>query len=151
MSGRVERGTEKYMVKIDPKKLASFVKAQGLPAFSKKAAPPAQAESEEEDGEEEETEEEDEGEEEIDVDEIAEQIENGDGDEELLKLAKTVDLENNPPAWVEDEDVWDRAKEAVLGTATPSEKTVSKSKYDEPWGVIAHVYQKLGGRLKASE
>ena len=85
------------------------------------------------------------------IDEIAEQIENGEGDEELLKLAKTVDLENNPPAWVEDEDIWDRAKEAVLGTATPSEKTVSKSKYDEPWGVIAHVYQKLGGGLKASE
>ena len=42
----------------------------------------------------------------------------------------------NPPSWVDDEASWERAKEIV------------KKKwgdYDEPWAVVAHVYNNMTG------
>lgn len=45
----------------------------------------------------------------------------------------------NPPSWVADEKIWERAKKAV-------EKTYGtvKGKY----GVVVHVYRKMGGKEK---
>lgn len=42
----------------------------------------------------------------------------------------------NPPSWVDDEAAWERAKKAV-------EKNWGD--YDEPWAVVAHVYQNMTG------
>lgn len=42
----------------------------------------------------------------------------------------------NPPAWVTDESAWERAKDAVKKKWTD---------YDEPWAVVAHVYQNMTG------
>jgi len=41
---------------------------------------------------------------------------------------------DNPPAWVEDEAAWGKAKAAV-------EKNWGS--YDEPWAVVAHVYDNM--------
>jgi hypothetical protein len=45
----------------------------------------------------------------------------------------------NPPSWVENKAIWTRAK-----------KEVKKhwKKYEEPYGVIAHVYRSMGGKTK---
>jgi hypothetical protein len=42
----------------------------------------------------------------------------------------------NPPSWVDDEGAWERAKEAVKK---------NWGNYDEPWAVVAHVYQNMTG------
>ena len=44
---------------------------------------------------------------------------------------------DNPPAWVRDENVWERAKERVRP---------HWHEYREPWAVVAHVYEQMGGR-----
>jgi hypothetical protein len=44
---------------------------------------------------------------------------------------------DNPPAWVRDEDVWEHAKERVRP---------HWHEYREPWAVVAHVYEQMGGR-----
>ena len=45
---------------------------------------------------------------------------------------------DNPPTWVRDEDVWERAKERVHP---------HWHEYRQPWAVVAHVYEQMGGRL----
>ena len=45
----------------------------------------------------------------------------------------------NPPEWVEDEDIWEKAKKAV----EPHE-----DQYDNKWAVVAHVYEAMGGSVK---
>lgn len=79
----------------------------------------------------------------IDVDEIADKIEMGEGDEELTELMDGYDPEEdgNPPSWVADEDVWAKAKEQV-------DPEGEGDKYDDPWAVVAHVYDKMGGTRK---
>jgi hypothetical protein len=46
---------------------------------------------------------------------------------------------DNPPAWVADEDTWDRAKAAVKRYW---------DEYDEPYAVVAYVYENMGGDVK---
>lgn len=43
------------------------------------------------------------------------------------------------PTWVEDEAIWEDAKAAVVP---------HWNEYDEPWAVVATVYQQMGGRVK---
>lgn len=43
---------------------------------------------------------------------------------------------DNPPAWVKSEAIWDRAKAAV---------EPNWASYSEPWAVVAHVYEQMGG------
>ena len=43
----------------------------------------------------------------------------------------------NPPTWVADEPVWERAKQRVRA---------HWHEYREPWAVVAHVYEQMGGR-----
>jgi hypothetical protein len=43
---------------------------------------------------------------------------------------------DNPPAWVDDEGAWERAKAAV---------EPSWDSYDEPWAVVAFVYSNMKG------
>jgi len=45
----------------------------------------------------------------------------------------------NPPSWVGSEATWERAKKAVQS---------KWSDYDEPWAVVASVYQNMGGAVK---
>lgn len=80
----------------------------------------------------------------VDVHEIAEQIDRGDGDEQLMQLTDGYDPEQdgNPPAWVEDEDIWEKAKKAV----EPNEDS-----YDNKWAVIAHVYKEMGGEVNGGD
>lgn len=49
------------------------------------------------------------------------------------------DKTHNPPGAVGSEKTWDRAKKAV--------KKYWKG-YDEPWAVVMHVYQNMGGKSK---
>ena len=46
---------------------------------------------------------------------------------------------DNPPQWVANEALWERAKKAV-------EKYWSN--YDEPYAVVTHVYENMGGTFR---
>lgn len=49
------------------------------------------------------------------------------------------DKSHNPPGAIASEKTWDKAKKAV--------KKYWK-KYDEPWAVVYHVYENMGGKPK---
>jgi len=72
---------------------------------------------------------------------VAEDVEAGEVDPELMQLMASFDPANNPPEWVADEDTWERAKEAV----DPEGKGAA---YDNPWAVVAHTYKAMGGSTK---
>lgn len=72
------------------------------------------------------------------LDEIGERVQNGEGDKRLMKLARGVTEENNPPNWALDESLWEKAKAAVEDRW---------DEYDEPYAVVAHVYQQMGGEI----
>jgi len=74
--------------------------------------------------------------EDVDVQAIGERVQNGKGDKRLMRLAQDVDEESNPPASITDEDIWERAKEAV---------EPHWDEYDEPYAVAMHVYEAMGG------
>jgi hypothetical protein len=44
-----------------------------------------------------------------------------------------------PISWVADDSTWQKAKKAVMK---------HKADYDEPYAVVAHVYQQMGGKVK---
>jgi hypothetical protein len=125
---------------MNPKKLQAFVEKEKAPPFARKKGrmPPEKDDEGGNPGKSKKKDDED-----IDVDAIAKQIEDGDGDEELMDLVKDYDpeVDGNPAAWVADEDVWDRAKKAV-------DPEGEGAKYDQPWAVVAHVYEKMGGKRK---
>lgn len=73
------------------------------------------------------------------VDEAAEKVSSGNGDKKLMELAKDVTEENNPPEWVASEAIWERAKKAV---------EPKWDDYDQPYAVVAHVYESMGGKIK---
>ena len=83
------------------------------------------------------------------IEEIAELVENGEGEPELYELAEELAEEiedlgeeaENPPAWAANPDLWNEAEKAV-------EPAGKGSKYSEPYAVVAHVYKKLGGAVK---
>lgn len=84
-----------------------------------------------------------EDEEDVDVDAIGQQVEDGEWpDKGLMERAKSVDEEHNPPSWALDEDIWEKAKDAVED---------NWDSYDEPYAVVAAVYQKMGGKIEAAE
>ena len=49
-------------------------------------------------------------------------------------------IRDNPPSWVADEALWERAKLAVRPYW---------DNYSEPWAVVASVYEQMGGRRAA--
>jgi len=130
---------------MDVKKLKDFAASQPkknpfppkMKGYGKKGmhAPIVPKEAAEDDGE---------GDKDVDVDAIAAQVENGQGDKKLMKLTKKYDPEKmgNPPSWIdpEDEDIWEKAKKAV-GSEEDSD-------YDNYWAVVGHVYQSMGGSIK---
>lgn len=75
----------------------------------------------------------------IDVHEIGERVQNGDGDEHLMELSADVDEDHNPPASITDEETWNKAKKAV---------EPYWDNYDEPYAVVMHVYEAMGGEFK---
>lgn len=65
-----------------------------------------------------------------------------DREKRLGQEAKTAFSEGrNPAAWVADEDLWEKAKEVV------DPEGVGEEKYEDPWAVVVHVYQQMGGRI----
>jgi len=52
------------------------------------------------------------------------------------KDPKNADRDDNPPSFIDDEDTWERAKEAVMP---------HWDEYDEPYAVVMHVYKLMGG------
>lgn len=108
------------MPKLNPKKLASFVKSHGKPPFVsvKKSK--------------------------VDVEEIRQKIKDGEGDEEILGLVDGYDpeTEGNPPSWIDpdDEPTWEKAKEAV--------GPEGESEAEDYWAVVTHVFKKMGGTVK---
>lgn len=77
----------------------------------------------------------------VDVQEIAEKVEHGDGEDQLMDLTAGYDPEQDgdPPDFVEDEDKWNKAKKLV----EPHEDDMQNK-----WAVVAHVYKELGGTVK---
>src|SRR5260221_10462284 len=57
--------------------------------------------------------------------------------EDLPGWGHTFPHPENPPAWVRDEQVWERAKDRVR---------LHWHEYRAPWAVVAHVYEQMGGR-----
>lgn len=47
--------------------------------------------------------------------------------------------DGNPPSWIADEATWEKAKKAV---------EPRWAEYDEPYAVVAHVYESMGGKTK---
>ena len=82
------------------------------------------------------------------IEEIAEMIDEGNGDAQLMELSDELadDIEEfgdeaeNPPAWAASPDIWDKAEKAV----DPEGKG---SKYKDPYAVVSHVYKKMGGTV----
>lgn len=56
--------------------------------------------------------------------------------------SKDFNRKDNPASWVGDEDIWEKAKAAV---------EPDWDKYDEPYAVVASVYQKMGGTIKSKD
>jgi predicted RNA-binding Zn-ribbon protein involved in translation (DUF1610 family) len=54
-------------------------------------------------------------------------------------IEATIEEEGNPPKWVKNPAIWEKAKEAV---------EPYRDKYDEPYAVISWLYQRLGGKIK---
>lgn len=142
---------------IDPKKLLALVQREN--GVKPMAAPPMEGDEliEDELAEPEEGEAGGEGEGEAEgasaiseeeLEEIVEMIEAGEGDPMLMQLAAELAAEidefgeeaEQPPAWAVDPAIWDEAEKAV----DPEGKG---SKYTEPYAVVAHVYQRLGGTV----
>jgi hypothetical protein len=61
------------------------------------------------------------------------------GEAEIMAAIKDYDPEKdgNPPVWAANTDIWQQACRAI-----------DPDKYDDPWAVIAHVYDRLGGGIK---
>jgi hypothetical protein len=88
------------------------------------------------------------------VEKVGQQVEDGKTNGKLVRLMgvyeqASEDDEEGPeasgeaPAWAEDGDTWTRAKTAV----DPDGE--GESKWEEPWLVVAHVYERMGGTITA--
>jgi hypothetical protein len=75
----------------------------------------------------------------VDVEAIGQRVQSGNGDGRLMKLAKGITEETNPPDSITDEDTWEKAKNAV---------EPKWDEYDEPYAVVMHVYEQMGGGFK---
>jgi hypothetical protein len=60
----------------------------------------------------------------------------GDG-VDLAGWGHTFPHSKNPPEWVTNGEIWERAKQRVRPYW---------HEYHEPWAVVAHVYEQMGGR-----
>lgn len=56
--------------------------------------------------------------------------------DQLRSWGKHRDVAGNPPAWVEDEAAWERAKEQIKP---------KWDDYEEPWAVVVHIYKQMTG------
>lgn len=56
-----------------------------------------------------------------------------------MKQSRELERPDNPASWVGDEGTWEKAKAAVKPRW---------DEYDEPYAVVAHVYEKMGGTYK---
>ncbi|HVW28893.1 MAG TPA: hypothetical protein VG963_04015 [Polyangiaceae bacterium] len=73
----------------------------------------------------------------VELDHTHDTMRPGAGGIDLSAWGHTYPHPDNPPAWVRDEDVWEHAKERVRP---------HWHEYREPWAVVAHVYEQMGGR-----
>lgn len=128
------------MASVDPKKLKAFIARDSKRPFEKNGRVKTDVEEEEE-GDDEKSDEDDEedDEDEVDAEEIGRQVQAGNGDKHLMKLSKGITDETNPPASITDESIWEKAKEAVKPRW---------DEYEEPYAVVMHVYEKMGGGFK---
>ncbi|MEE9592237.1 MAG: hypothetical protein V3W28_01500 [Thermoplasmata archaeon] len=137
------------MAGIDPKKLLAFVARESGTAPLPAPGPEEGELAEEEMYDEEEEElEEGPGITDEEIEEIAEMIEAGEGEPDLMDLAHELAEEiedlgpeaEQPPKWAANPAIWEKAEKAV----DPEGKG---AKYREPWGVVVHVYRKMGGAV----
>lgn len=84
-----------------------------------------------------------EGAEEFMVKEAAEEVDEG-GDDEIMELMEDYD-EGDNPAWAKDHGIWKKALKAVQPEGKGSDK------FDNPYAVVAHVYKKMGGRIRTGK
>lgn len=81
----------------------------------------------------------------VDVHEIAERVQDGDGDEDVKDTVADYDPEQDgdPPDWVSDEGKWNKAKNLV---------EPFKDQYGaDEWVIVANVYKELGGEFTADD
>ncbi len=69
--------------------------------------------------------------------ELADEIEQGEGEEELWALMEDYDPLDGAPRWVGDAELWDGATELTTEVREPDEPTF--------WVVVAHVYDAMSG------
>ena len=125
------------MSQIPPRKMKALLKRDARPQ-TKKDAPPVEDDDED-------TDEADDPAEDSLADIVAEcgdRVEAGDQDPVLHHLMADFDPAHNPPAWVENEAIWERAKKAVDPEGKGAEK------WNDVWGVVAAVYSRMGGSVK---
>ena len=129
---------------LDPSKLAAFAKNEVAEGHDEEEMAEVEKALLDEDDEESDEEDEEEIDDSVLVAEVVAEMEETGGDDEILDLVMGYDpeLDGNPPAWVEDEDLWERAKAAVNPEA-------EDAPYSDPWAVVAHVYKKMSGGIKA--
>lgn len=140
------------MAAVDPKKLKALVKRDSKAPFAKGGKVKAHVEEDDDEDleededeanpgpdDEEDEEDEDDEDSEVDVDAIGQRVQDGKGDKRLMKLSKGITDETNPPASITDEGIWEKAKAAV---------EPKWDDYDEPYAVVMHVYEKMGGGFK---
>ena len=122
---------------LDPKKLAAFAKEEVAEGHDED-----EMEALVEGAEADEDEEEEEVDDAILVEQAIAEMEETGGDEEIILVVADYDpeLDGNPPTWVEEEDLWERAKTAVDPENSPLENV---------WAVVATVYKKMGGSFKS--
>ena len=51
-----------------------------------------------------------------------------------------VEFDRNPPNWVEDEGLWDQAKQDAAESRDESDPIF--------WGLVTHIYKQAGGRVR---
>lgn len=139
---------------VDPKKLMALVQRENaVKPFQDEGGAPAEEAEETLEGEGEEEEEEEIIElSEQEIEAIAQMIEDGEGEPDLMELAdqlveemeaaeeeEGVEIEG-PPAWAAAPAIWAAAEKSV----DPEGKG---SKYTEPYAVLVHVYKRMGGSI----
>jgi hypothetical protein len=75
------------------------------------------------------------------VEEEAKRVESGNVDQELMDQMADFDPMDNPPEWAAQPDIWTKAEDAV-------DPEGAGAQYDEPYAVVAHVYKRMGGKIR---
>lgn len=75
--------------------------------------------------------------------EISDQLNDGEGDDELIALVDEYDPADGIPAWVADEELWDGAQDVASDVVQPTDPTY--------WQLVVHLYSYMQGVILEPE